>query len=120
MSLSPAAYIGECHYCGTFGGTTRDHIVPASLGGPDGGWNIVRSCPRCNYEKADAWPTCGCDQCAAAVERFLSDARLRAIAAKHVAQRIGEFEYQLTKIEAAKQKITDRVTHFESVLEMLA
>lgn len=79
----------------------------------------MRACPRCNYEKADAWPTCGCDQCVAAVERFLDDPRLRSTAAKRVSERIGEFEYQLIKIEGAKQKIAARVTHFESVLEML-
>ncbi len=115
----PSQNVGECHYCGTFGGMTRDHIVPASLGGPDGGWNIVRACTKCNYDKADKWPTCGCDQCIAAVERFLEDETLRERARGIVMRRIREFDQQLSQIDAARSKIVDRSIGFTELLVLL-
>ena len=58
-----------CHYCKTALGTTRDHIVPKALGGPNNAWNIVPSCPACNLAKGASRPTCTCDRCREAVAR---------------------------------------------------
>lgn len=40
-----------CAYCGATGKLHWEHIVPASLGGPDSIDNMVRACARCNLEK---------------------------------------------------------------------
>lgn len=61
----------RCHYCNAAPGTTRDHIVPRSLGGPNAQWNIVRACGPCNNDKASSWPECPCGVCQLAVEMFL-------------------------------------------------
>lgn len=120
MSLIPTDLaVDECHYCSTIALMTRDHIVPASLGGPDGGWNIVKACPRCNYEKADKWPTCGCEKCVAAVERFLEDPRLTERASVIVRRRKRELGDQLASIERAHNKIKARVENFDTILALL-
>lgn len=62
-----------CHYCGVRPGITTDHIVPRAFGGPDAVWNYVSACAICNSEKASSWPTCDCEKCTTAVERFLTD-----------------------------------------------
>lgn len=62
-----------CHYCNERPGVTTDHIVPRAFGGPDAFWNFVPSCPTCNLEKGSTWPTCPCDKCVDAVDRFLAD-----------------------------------------------
>lgn len=47
----------QCLYCGRYlpaGELTRDHVHPASRGGPDRWENVVACCKRCNQKKA-AW-----------------------------------------------------------------
>lgn len=61
----------RCHYCNAARGTTKDHIVPKALGGPNIQWNYVRACQDCNGNKADSWPDCPCGVCALAVEMYL-------------------------------------------------
>lgn len=58
-----------CHYCGS-SSETRDHVVPKALGGKNGTYNAVPCCLNCNQEKADEWPTCPCEFCDNARERF--------------------------------------------------
>ena len=62
-----------CHYCGVFGPSTKDHIVPRSLGGPTLPWNLVYSCEPCNQAKRSDWPTCDCVKCGTARARFAKD-----------------------------------------------
>lgn len=48
-----------CMYCGLrFAARelTRDHVIPASRGGPDTWENCVTACRRCNQRKADRTP----------------------------------------------------------------
>lgn len=58
---------GKCFYCGKplhikswkrsrGNGWTRDHVVPLSRGGSNGGGNIVMACQRCNQRKDDRRP----------------------------------------------------------------
>lgn len=42
---------GLCAYCRTASGTTKDHVVPVSLGGSDAIGNIVPACGPCNSSK---------------------------------------------------------------------
>lgn len=56
-----------CHYCGAPAPTTRDHIVPLALGGPNTARNVVPCCEACNQAKGMTKPTCRCEQCVAAV-----------------------------------------------------
>lgn len=46
---------GRCGYCGGRG-TTVDHILPASRGGPCSWLNTVAACERCNHRKAARTP----------------------------------------------------------------
>ena len=63
--------IPRCHYCKKpRTGTTKDHIVPKAMGGPNSGWNYAHACPDCNRAKADSWPTCACGQCRRARRLF--------------------------------------------------
>ena len=64
-----------CHYCKVAPGSTRDHIIPKSRGGPTARWNIVAACSRCNHRKANKWPECTCQKCKQAVWRY--DALMR-------------------------------------------
>lgn len=76
----------KCHYCPDEA-TTRDHIVPAALGGKNGNYNLVPSCRRCNENKADEMPTCRCKKCRDAVrtwDRNTSVERVRALLEKEV------------------------------------
>ena len=50
-----------CHYCEMLA-TTRDHIVPDSVGGARLWWNLVPSCAACNLQKADR-QSCSCMFC---------------------------------------------------------
>lgn len=45
----------RCGYCGGRG-TTVDHVLPASRGGPCSWLNTVAACERCNGRKADRTP----------------------------------------------------------------
>jgi len=54
-----------CHYCG-FLASTRDHIVPDSVGGVKAWWNLVPSCRSCNEGKADR-QACSCLFCVRAI-----------------------------------------------------
>lgn len=45
----------RCAYCGGRG-TTVDHVVPASRGGPWSWLNTVAACAPCNHRKADRTP----------------------------------------------------------------
>lgn len=48
-----------CAYCGhihTDAKLNRDHIIPSSKGGADTWMNVVTSCLRCNWMKADRTP----------------------------------------------------------------
>ena len=51
---------GKCGYCGCeFDGNdmaTVDHIIPRAHGGCDHDHNKMRSCTKCNMEKADKMP----------------------------------------------------------------
>lgn len=63
----------QCHYCGVRWPVeylTRDHIVPRSLGGTSGLYNLVRACRKCNSSKGQEMPTCKCEKCAMAVKRY--------------------------------------------------
>jgi 5-methylcytosine-specific restriction endonuclease McrA len=45
-----------CAYCGKIfkeAGLSRDHIIPASKGGPDTWMNCITCCGRCNQRKSD-------------------------------------------------------------------
>lgn len=44
-------YGNRCAYCGFPGGSTRDHVIPKCLGGPDDLGNILPACRPCNAEK---------------------------------------------------------------------
>lgn len=44
-----------CYWCGGFG-TTVDHLIPKSKGGPPTLDNLVCSCYECNTDKADSLP----------------------------------------------------------------
>jgi hypothetical protein len=59
-----------CHYCGDQA-TSRDHIIPQSVGGKSVWWNLVSACEPCNRAKADAWPTHDCERCHEAERLFL-------------------------------------------------
>lgn len=67
----------KCHYCDA-PATTWDHIVPKRLGGCSERINLVRSCKKCNQEKAGAWPTCGCFVCELARMHFAAHEPFRA------------------------------------------
>ena len=54
-----------CHYCG-FLATSRDHVVPDSVGGAKAWWNLVPSCHDCNLGKADR-QACSCEFCLRAI-----------------------------------------------------
>ncbi|WP_386681890.1 HNH endonuclease [Loktanella sp. R86503] len=41
----------RCHYCGSTGSLTMDHVVPKSLGGSDHYSNLVAACRTCNSSK---------------------------------------------------------------------
>lgn len=56
---------GWCHYCG-FLATSRDHVVPDSVGGSRCWWNLVPSCDACNLGKADR-QACACMFCVRAI-----------------------------------------------------
>jgi 5-methylcytosine-specific restriction endonuclease McrA len=43
----------RCHYCGTDGKMTLDHVIPLSKGGKHTIDNVVPACPRCNSKKRD-------------------------------------------------------------------
>jgi hypothetical protein len=58
-----------CHYCGA-PATTRDHIVPSSLGGFTRPFNLVPACQPCNTAKGAKLPTCKCDKCRWALSRW--------------------------------------------------
>ncbi len=62
----------KCHYCPAQG-TTKDHIVPRSLGGVNAHWNYVFACHSCNRDKANFLPTCRCRWCGAAIEKHLEE-----------------------------------------------
>ena len=55
-----------CHYCPE-PADNWDHVVPRCLGGSDHRVNLQPSCVACNHAKADALPTCRCEQCALAL-----------------------------------------------------
>jgi hypothetical protein len=116
----PGDRFGTCHYCSIETDMTRDHVVPASLGGPESTWNIVPSCAACNYQKADQWPTCGCEKCVAAVERFLGDPRFRANAVRILRRRIRELGDQMASIERAGLRIGVRREKMRETLELLS
>ena len=44
-------YSGACAYCRVAPGTTRDHIIPLSAGGPHRIENLVPACRECNSRK---------------------------------------------------------------------
>lgn len=46
----------RCHYCGSQGKLTLDHVVPRSKGGGNSLGNLVACCPECNGKKADLDP----------------------------------------------------------------
>jgi hypothetical protein len=50
-----------CHYCAAEA-TTRDHVVPDSVGGARLWWNLVPACEPCNLAKADR-QSCTCLFC---------------------------------------------------------
>lgn len=56
-----------CHYCPATA-TTRDHIIPKSLGGATRPWNLVPACRTCNTRKASKLPTCRCEKCMTALQ----------------------------------------------------
>ena len=49
-------HCGSCHYCGSPDGTTQDHIVPLSRGGPHIASNVAPACMSCNTKKQDKTP----------------------------------------------------------------
>lgn len=55
-----------CHYCNEAESTTRDHIVPDSVGGSRQWWNLVPACAPCNGAKADR-QSCSCLFCVRAI-----------------------------------------------------
>lgn len=61
----------RCHYCNAAPGTTRDHIVPRALGGPNSKWNIIEACSPCNFDKGHDWPSCPCGICDLARQMYL-------------------------------------------------
>jgi hypothetical protein len=42
--------IGNCLWCGKFGTMTREHLIPASMGGKNKD-NLALACSRCNHER---------------------------------------------------------------------
>jgi len=66
VSRRPGRIQGTCHYCPEVA-TSRDHIVPLSLGGPMAQANIVMACGPCNVRKGNGLTTCECAKCADAV-----------------------------------------------------
>jgi len=77
---SPIPPLTWCHYCG-FLATSRDHIVPNSVGGVDAWWNLAPSCNQCNVAKADR-QECSCLFCLRAMALwhlgFRRDGKTRA------------------------------------------
>ena len=49
-------YKTGCYLCGVSGGSTPDHILPRSMGGPDELWNLALVHKPCNDKKADLSP----------------------------------------------------------------
>lgn len=49
---------GRCYWCGDAYGDNYhlDHIMPLSLHGPHEEYNIVKTCPTCNYYKGNKHP----------------------------------------------------------------
>jgi hypothetical protein len=80
-----------CHYCG-FLATTRDHIVPDSVGGARNWWNLVPACDDCNNAKADR-QACTCMFC------------LRAIALRHLGYRRSGKSYRDKKNNRKQREV---------------
>jgi hypothetical protein len=49
---------------------TFEHVVPRSMGGTFGLYNLVGACSACNAEKGDQYLKCFCGFCQAARVRF--------------------------------------------------
>lgn len=41
----------DCFYCGAYGASDVEHVIPFSQGGSDHRDNLVAACSRCNVEK---------------------------------------------------------------------
>lgn len=64
-----------CHYCSAIlddNDITVDHIVPRAVGGPDGRWNLVTACKRCNSRYGNVLNKCQCSRCDLALQMFLN------------------------------------------------
>lgn len=60
-----------CHYCGADYGSTIEHVVPRSLGGPLIEDNTALACPPCNNNRGNKnEPHEGCAFCAEARRRY--------------------------------------------------
>lgn len=85
-----------CHYCEqhfalTNGGSTRDHIIPISLGGammPRADRNIVRACRECNGSKSSGLLPDHCGICERAHEMFREWLVVLAVADEQRAKRM--------------------------------
>jgi hypothetical protein len=96
----------SCHYCGGLA-TTVDHVVPASLGGPDSAWNFQPSCTPCNHKKSNSWPECSCEKCETAVSRFMQNPAWTDIALKVLTLRVERVDSHLEEVERQSADLED-------------
>lgn len=76
-----------CHYCGRKcnresrnATPSRDHIVPASMGGADSLDNYVLACRGCNSDRGDALFYCKCRSCKELIYDALYDPEYLSVA----------------------------------------
>jgi len=114
-----------CHYCKERPGITSDHIVPVVLGGPTMMWNLVPSCPTCNADKKDYWPSCDCEKCTTAVANFLAEPKWVETARAAMAHRLetaqigidNVINLKLPVLYARKQAVQTEIADFESLVQ---
>ena len=46
----------RCAYCGAYGPTHKDHVIPKSRGGSNDNSNLVWACGECNVKKGRKTP----------------------------------------------------------------